>query len=194
MAKELKLSMLQERFTGTIKKENNNYVVIFPNSNREYSYKCNLKKLAEKLKIDISSLLDETNTYNTDIKSSRNRWIKSLNNNDQSYQLLKENINLLPEAITELYNKVCQLPQYNWLQPNYQGYTLYAIVNLKTNKVTMEIQEGVQECKRSTTSYKYYYMITCLGNNLHTGMNNWDEQRLQKHIETIINEIQNAQN
>jgi len=189
--KELKLKNLQEKFAGTIKKVSNKYVVTFPNSQREYTYKCNLKQLAEKLNINISGLLADDCTYNTGKKSDINRWREGLNNQEKASILLKENLNLLPDAITELYNK-CSKEPYNSLERKEINFSLYLIINLKTEKVTIEIKawEVWSDIKIPTTAYKHYYQIATLSNKVNKIKNDiytWDTDRLNELIEDKVN-------
>jgi len=186
--KELKLKTLQELFAGTIKKVSNKYVVTFPNSNREYTYKCNLQELAKKLDINISGLLADDCTYNNDKKSDHSRWQVNISNTEKVNILLKESVNLLPEAIRGLYNKCLENPFAESLKDKEINYSLYLIINLKTEKVITEIKqwEVFADIKIPTTSYKHYIQITTLSNKVNYGLHAWDNEQLEKHIEKVI--------
>jgi len=88
--KELKLEQLQSKFVGSIVKKSSKYYVTYPNSTREYGYKCNLKQLAEKLNIEVEEFLGDDTVYQTKNKSSFNRYITTLNNAEKERDILSQ--------------------------------------------------------------------------------------------------------
>jgi len=192
MAKELRLNQLQEKFAGTITKKGNKYCVVFPNSSREFGYKCNLKELAEKLNISIAYTLEDNNTYDTKIKSDNK--LTGWDNDKKFSSLLSQDsfLKLVPQKIIELFN----LSYANKLKEDEifkteTLYTLYAEVDIKKELIIFVITDrpngwaGEKQENYKFKTNKRYYKISCFSNN-YFAKTNFD---LQEHIKRKIEEL-----
>jgi len=190
--KELKLEQLQSKFVGSIVKKSSKYYVTYPNSTREYGYKCNLKQLAEKLNIEVEEFLGDDTVYQTKNKSSFNRYITTLNNAEKERDILSQEsfLSLLPENIKKVYELSQEGERSNsFNKVERKVFVLFAKVNRR--KETIELIIDINEqLKIPSTSYISYYRICTFSNQyINTEMVKFD---IDQFIKNKVNEFKNS--
>lgn len=186
--KMLKLEQIQSLFTGTITKRDSKYVVTYPNSKKEYSYKCNLFDLAAKLKIDVDHLLSSENTYNDDSK----QWKIITKQSEQSKltnELIQNNIDRVSNEIKAL-NEYCKTIPYSFKEGE-KSFTLFMVINLNAKTVSFEIKqtELFKSDNLPATQYKVYKRVCTLGNNFVKMYAIKTEDDLNRVIDNVIKSL-----
>ena len=191
--KELKLEQLQSKFAGSIVKKASKYYVTYPNSSREYGYKCNLKQLAEKLNNEVEEFLGDDTIYQTKNKSSFNRYIATLDNAEKERDMLSQEnfLALLPENIKKVYELSEAGERYRTSYSNveYKKYVLLAKVNRRKETVELIIDIN-EQLKIPSTSYINYYTVCTFSNQyINTEMVKFD---IDQFIKNKVNEFKNS--
>jgi len=171
--KVLKLESLQAEFAGTITKNGTKYDVIYPNSTKVFSYKCNLKTLAERLNIEIVDVdLEEKNVYT----EKYDKVEIARQNHKMAWGLVISNRDQIPQKIKELVE--FSLTQEKDTVMKNSSSILFADINIK--KQTIEfitfVSIGHEEFKKKANHY--YWEVCTLANG-----------RGVKNLESLINRV-----
>ena len=171
--KILKLESLQAEFAGTITKNGAKHDVTYPNSTKVFSFKCNLKTLAERLNIQIVDVdLAEKNVYTE--KYDKVEIAKQ--NHKMAWDLVISNRDQIPQLIKDLA-VFAQTQEKDTVMKN-SSSILYADINIK--KQTIEfitfVSIGHEELKKKANHY--YWEVCTLANG-----------RGVKNIESLINRV-----
>jgi len=166
--KELRLKFLQDQFSGTITSKNGKYLVTFPNSSNVYTYSCNLQELAQKLRIDVSDLLDSGNTYNTGTKAAKHMHQARQRNQFSLEDIMQENKPAKVAALREFYNHCSQATSGE--------YTLYAEINLTSGDIAFHTIAGSQNDVPAGKGERKTLYISCLPSGIQ-----WAAETVEKY-------------
>ncbi|HBY20953.1 MAG TPA: hypothetical protein DEG71_08085 [Clostridiales bacterium] len=171
--KVLKLESLQTEFAGTITKNGAKYDVTYPNSTKVFSFKCNLKALAERLHIQIADVdLADKNVYT----EKYDKVEIARQNNEMAWNLVISNRDKIPQLIKELA-VFAQTQDKDTVLKN-SSSILFADINIK--KQTIEfitfVSIGHEELKKKANHY--YWEVCTLSNG-----------RVAGNLDNLINRV-----